>query len=170
LIISNKLLDRHFRYLRTGIGANVTANTNLLLGYGFIRSENYAQNDEKLIVNEHRIFQQIITKQTVDKLRLQHRYRFEQRFVEDNFKLRFRYFLGLAYPLWNDADSAKEFYMSAYNEIFLNTVKDVFDRNRLYGGLGYRLNEMLRFELGYMNQFLNNGNRDQLNLVCFVNR
>jgi len=154
--------------LRTGIGVNVTDNTNLLLGYGFIRSENYAGSNEKLIVNEHRIFQQIITKQNVAKLRLQHRYRFEQRFVEEDFKLRFRYFLGLAYPLWKEADSPKELYLSAYNEIFLNTKKDVFDRNRLYGGLGYRLNEMFRLELGYMNQFLNLGNRDQLNVVCFV--
>jgi len=155
--------------LRTGLGYNVADNTNLLLGYGFIRSENYNQPTEKSIVNEHRIFQQVITKQKVNKLRLQHRYRFEQRFVEDNFRLRFRYFLGLAYPLWQDSDTSKELYLSMYNEIFLNTVRDVFDRNRLYGGLGFRLNETLRFELGYMNQFLNNGNRDQVNMVCFFN-
>lgn len=159
--------------LRTGIGINVADNTNLLLGYGFIRSENYVNVDfdldEKAIVNEHRIFQQIITRQKAGKLRVQHRYRFEQRFVEDDFKLRFRYFLGLAYPLWKKPDSPNELYVSAYNEIFLNTKRDVYDRNRLYGGLGYRLNQMFRFELGYMNQFLNSSNRDQLNLVCFIN-
>ena len=155
--------------LRTGIGVNVADNTNVLLGYGFIRSENYTAPDEKSIVNEHRIFQQVITKQNAGALRFQHRYRFEQRFVEDDFRLRFRYFLGLAYPLWKDSDSPKELYLTSYNEIFLNTERDVFDRNRLYGGLGYRLNDMFRFELGYMNQFLNMGNRDQLNMVCFIN-
>jgi len=153
--------------LRTGVGYKVADNSNLLLGYGFIRSENYDGADNKSVVNEHRIFQQLITKQNVHKLRLQHRYRFEQRFVEDNFRIRFRYFLGLAYPMWKDKTSLKELYFSMYNEIFLNTERDVFDRNRLYGGLGYRLNETFRFELGYMNQFLNVGNRDQLNLVCF---
>jgi len=153
--------------LRTGMGFNVADNTNALLGYGFIRSENYTAIDDKVVVNEHRIFQQLITKQHAGTLRLQHRYRFEQRFVEDDFRLRFRYFLGLAYPLWRVENSPRELYLSAYNEIFLNTRKDVFDRNRLYGGLGYRLNEMFRFELGYMNQFLNSGNRDQINLVCF---
>jgi len=153
--------------LRTGVGYEVADNTNLLLGYGFIRSENYDGADNKFVVNEHRIFQQLITKQNVHKLWLQHRYRFEQRFVEDNFRIRFRYFLGLAYPMWKDKTSPKELYFSMYNEIFLNTERDVFDRNRLYGGLGYRLNETFRFELGYMNQFLNAGNRDQLNLVCF---
>jgi len=154
--------------LRTGLGYNVADNTNLLLGYGFIRSENYGQSDEKRVVNEHRIFQQVITKQNVIKLRLQHRYRFEQRFVEEDFRLRFRYFLGLAYPLWKETTTSKELYFSMYNEIFLNTEKDVFDRNRLYSGLGFRLNKLLRFELGYMNQFLNSGNRDQINMVCFI--
>lgn len=165
----NALGDLEQLLLRTGLGVNVTDNTNLLLGYGFIRSENYIIDDDKLIVNEHRIFQQVITKQNVGELRLQHRYRFEQRFVEEDFRLRFRYFLGIAIPLWKDTDSVNEFYLSSYNELFINSVSNVFDRNRLYGGLGYRLNEMFRFELGYMNQFLSNGNRDQLNLVCFIN-
>ena len=163
----NAVGDLEQLLIRTGVGFNVADNTNLLLGYGFIRSENYTQLEEKTIVNEHRIFQQVITRQNVNKLRLQHRYRFEQRFVEEDFRLRFRYFLGLAYPLWQDEVTPKELYLSMYNEIFLNTKKDVFDRNRLYGGLGFRLNKKLRFELGYMNQFLNSSNRDQINIVCF---
>ncbi len=153
--------------LRTGIGINVAENANLLLGYGFIRSENYTSTEEKLVVNEHRIYQQFITKQKIDRLKLQHRYRFEQRFVEENYKMRFRYFLGATFSLWKKEKEAKELYLSAYDEIFINTKQTVFDRNRLYGGLGYRLNAKMRFELGYMNQFLSNGNRDQINIVCF---
>lgn len=157
--------------LRTGIGINVRENANLLLGYGFIRSENYINEEDKEVVNEHRIYQQFITKQKLGKLSLQHRYRFEERFVEDNFRLRFRYFLGANYQLWKDdqEDSDKMFYLSMYNEIFLNTVQNAFDRNRLYGGLGYKLSKALKFEVGYMNQFLANGNRDQVNLVVFYN-
>jgi len=155
--------------LRTGIGYNLGDNANLLQGYGFIRSENVVTGDEKMVVNEHRLYQQLITKQSVGKLRMQHRYRFEQRFVEGDFRLRFRYFLGLGYPIWKSEESAKEFYLSAYNEIFLNTVANTFDRNRTYGGLGYKLNDRLRFEFGYMNQFLNGFSRDQLNVVTFFN-
>lgn len=164
----NAIGDLEQLLLRTGIGQQIADNANLLLGYGFIRSENYVQADEKLVVNEHRIFQQLITTQSINKLRLQHRYRFEQRFVEEDFRLRFRYFLGLAYPLWKDSESPKEFYLSAYNEIFINAEQNAFDRNRLYGGLGYKINKTIRLELGYMNQFLNGGNRDQINMVCFV--
>jgi len=153
--------------LRTGIGLNINNQANLLQGYGFIRSENYNGTDEKSVVNEHRLYQQLITKQSIKKLRMQHRYRFEQRFVESDFRLRFRYFLSLNYPIHQE--EGREWYLSAYNELFLNTVNNVFDRNRLYGGLGYKLNDMLKFELGYMNQFLGSGNRDQLNIVTFIN-
>ena len=156
--------------IRTGLGYDLGQSANALLGYGFIRSENYLdQTDEKEVINESRIFQQLITRQSVGKLRMQHRYRFEQRFVEDDFRLRFRYFLGLNFPLWNDAGSGHQLYLSAYDEIFLNTEDNAFDRNRLYGGLGYRFNDHLRFELGYMNQFLSSSGRDQLNIVCFFN-
>jgi len=157
--------------LRTGLGYNLTENNNnLLLGYGYILSENYVgETDQKVSVNEHRIFQQFTTKQKVGVLNLSHRYRFEQRFVEDHFKMRFRYFLGLKIPLQNKADGNNPLYLSAYNEIFLNTKSEIFDRNRLYGGLGYQFSKQLRLELGYMNQFFETSGRDQINIMAFVN-
>lgn len=161
----NAIGDLEQLLLRTGMGYSLTDNSNLLLGYGFIRSENYQDNtDDKNIVNEHRIFQQFITKAKINNIGLQHRYRFEQRFVEDDFKVRFRYFLGITLPFSSDSDKT---YLSAYNEIFLNSRSDVYDRNRTYFGLGYKLNSTLKVELGYMNQFLNKGNRDQVNIILF---
>jgi hypothetical protein len=53
--------------------------------------------------------------------------------------------------------------------VFLNTESDVFDRNRVYGGLGYKFSENLKLELGYMNQFFENSGRDQINIIAFVN-
>lgn len=167
----NAIGDLEQLLLRTGIGYNLSENNNnLLFGYGYILSQNYIANtDDKVDVNEHRIFQQFVTKQRFGRVNLQHRYRFEQRFVEDDFKLRFRYFLAFAIPLTKKSMESKTFYLSSYNEIFLNTKANVFDRNRLYGGLGYKLNKNFRFEIGYMNQFLNGGNRDQVNLLTFAN-
>ena len=83
--------------LRTGIGYNLTEeNNNLLFGYGYILSENYIGNtDVKESVNEHRLFLQFITKQNIRNTIIQHRYRFEQRWVEGDFKLRFRYFFRI---------------------------------------------------------------------------
>ena len=166
----NAIGDLEQLLLRTGIGMNLTENNNnLLLGYGFINSQNYIGTDEKVGINEHRIFQQFITKQKFSRVSIQHRYRFEQRWIEDIFKLRFRYFLAIAVPLNTPTMMEKSWYFSTYNEIFLNTKGNAFDRNRLYVGLGYKLNNAVRFEVGYMNQFLSNGNRDQINLITFAN-
>lgn len=156
--------------LRTGLGYNITENSNILLGYGYILSENYiGDSDDKVSVNEHRIFQQFTTKQGLGKVSLNHRYRFEQRFVEDDFKLRLRYFLGINIPLQYKEDGKNPLYLSLYNEIFINTKSSVFDRNRVYGGLGYKFSKNLKLELGYMNQFFETSGRDQINLIAFVN-
>ncbi|GFZ89148.1 hypothetical protein GCM10011531_20790 [Aquaticitalea lipolytica] len=164
----NAIGDLEQLLLRTGLGYNLTDNTNILMGYGYILSENYIANtDEKFQVNEHRIYQQLITKQKFKNITIQHRYRFEQRFVEDDFKLRFRYFLGVNAPL--SKKETNKWYLSAYNELFINTESSVFDRNRLYGGLGYKISNSVRMELGYMNQFFETSSRDQFNIITFVN-
>lgn len=157
--------------LRTGLGYNLSENNhNLLLGYGYILSQNYsADTQTKIDVNEHRIFQQFTSKQNVGSVSLTHRYRFEQRFVESDFKMRLRYFLAFKVPISKTESSPTKLYLSAYNEVFLNTESDVFDRNRVYGGLGYQLNKNIRVEVGYMNQLFENSSRDQFNLITFVN-
>lgn len=167
----NAIGDLEQLLLRTGLGYTFNHNkNNVLLGYGYILSENYInKTNAKLSVNEHRIFQQFISKQSIGKLKLNHRYRFEQRFIENDFKMRLRYFLGFNYPLQNKEANKNLLYLSAYNEIFLNTKSSVFDRNRVYGGLGYKFSENLKLELGYMNQFFENDARDQINIIAFVN-
>ena len=154
--------------VRTGLGYNVNENNNILLGYGFIDSRNRViETNEISKVNEHRIYQQFISKQAIGKIKIQHRYRFEQRFIEDDFKLRYRYFLSLKIPLQK---TNKKYYISAYNELFVNaTGENTFDRNRIYGGLGYALNSNIKLELGYMNQIFNTSFRDQINVICFFN-
>ncbi|MFL1010724.1 DUF2490 domain-containing protein [Flavisericum labens] len=167
----NAIGDLEQLLLRTGLGYTFNeGKSNVLLGYGYILSENYIGNTEdKFSVNEHRIFQQFISKQNIGSVKLSHRYRFEQRFVETDFKMRFRYFLGINVPFCNKPDEPGKFYLSAYNEIFLNTESSIFDRNRVYSGIGFRVNENIRFEAGYMNQFFEMSGRDQLNLIAFVN-
>ena len=157
--------------LRTGVGYNLSENNhNVLLGYGYINSENYSgDTSEKITVNEHRIFQQFTSKQKIGTVSLTHRYRFEQRFVESDFKMRLRYFLAFKVPLLKTEEMPSKLYLSAYNEIFLNTESSVFDRNRVYGGFGYQINKNIRVEAGYMSQLFETSSRDQFNLITFVN-
>ena len=122
----NAIGDLEQLLLRTGLGYNLTENNNnILLGYGYILSRNFIGNtDETFDVNEHRIFQQFTTKQKFLGIALSHRYRFEQRFIEDDFRVRFRYFLNLNIPLGrkvldeNDIDKRKS---NRYN---YSTVQD----------------------------------------------
>jgi hypothetical protein len=60
-------------------------------------------------------------------------------------------------------------YLSAYKELFVTTDQSVFDRNRLYVGVGYRLSKTVRTEIGYMNQGTNTLSRNQLYLIAVVN-
>jgi len=157
--------------LRTGLGYNLTENNNnVLVGYAFVYSEPYTNNsDIKTSINEHRIYQQFISRQSFGRVAIQHRYRFEQRFIEDEFKLRLRYSISLNILLNRNQLSDKTLYLSAYNEVFVNTQSNFFDRNRLYGGLGYRFSQRLRTEAGLMNQTTNKVSRNQLNLITFYN-
>lgn len=162
----NAIGDLEQLLLRTGLGYTFNeGKANVLLGYGYILSENYIANtDNKESVNEHRIYQQFISKQQLGTVKLNHRYRFEQRFVESDFKMRFRYFLGVNIPF----SKTSKYYLSGYNEIFLNTESEVFDRNRTYGGLGYQVSKNVKIEAGYMNQFFEKSSRDQFNIMTFV--
>jgi hypothetical protein len=155
--------------IRTGIGYDLTENNNnVLLGYGFILSQPYVNGDKKENI-EHRIFQQYITKQKFGRFHLQHRYRLEERFLEDDFRMRFRYMIGLNIPITQKEMLPKTLYASVYNEIFLHFNSPVFDRNRVYGALGYVINKNMRIEAGYMNQIQENRNRGQIQIGFYNN-
>ncbi|KPE52712.1 DUF2490 domain-containing protein [Chryseobacterium indologenes] len=155
--------------IRTGVGYDLTENNNnVLLGYGFILSQPYVNGEKKENI-EHRIFQQYITKQKFGRFNLQHRYRLEERFLESDFRMRFRYLLGLNIPITQKEMLPKSLYASVYNEIFLHFDSPVFDRNRVYGALGYVINKNMRIEAGYMNQIQENRNRGQIQIGFYNN-
>ena len=61
-------------------------------------------------------------------------------------------------------------YLALYDELFINGQRDIgngrtveiFDRNRLYGGVGYFISEGLRVQLGIMDQTTDLWSKDQL--------
>jgi hypothetical protein len=82
--------------------------------------------------------------------------------------MRMRYFLAFNIPLNHPEMIKNTVYLSAYNEIFINLNENPFDRNRLYGGIGFKFNSHFRMEIGYMNQFMKGPDADQLNIVGFL--
>lgn len=175
----NEVQYRNFNFIgdvnqllfRTGLGYNLTENNNnLLLGYSFINTQKYLPSSTiKIGTNEHRIFQQFITRKKLNRVYLQHRVRIEERFLPTDFQMRFRYLLSLNIPLNKSSMEKNSFYLSAYNEIFLNGQQSLFDRNRLYGAIGYIINNNLKTEAGFMAQTLQTSNRNQFQIAMFNN-
>lgn len=156
--------------LRGGIGYNLSEkNNNLLLGYAFIRSGELGTEDQELEnhFNEHRIYQQFITKQNFGRLYISHRYRLEERFLNDDFNVRFRYFLNLRIAITKKELVENTLYFSTYNEIFINGQGTLYDRNRLYGALGYQISNSFRVDVGTMAQIYQDSYRPQFQLGLF---
>lgn len=156
-------------------GATYTPkNSNVLftLGYANITSGEYG--DGNATSGESRIYQEALLPQKLgSRIYLTHRFRYEQRFVEDqDFRTRYRYNLFLNIPFNKSAFDKGALYAALYNEIFINGQKDIgdgrevefFDRNRTYIGLGYVLKKGMRFQLGWMNQKTDNLGKAQLQL------
>ncbi len=154
---------------RGGLGIDLkTQNTNLLLGYGFIRTAVIDPAPEQLNrFDEHRVFQQFIHRHRVSRAHVQHRKRIEERFFEDDVQLRFRYFLAVQVPLSTQGMERTKYYLAASNEVFLLPDRHIFDRDRLYGALGVILSPHLRTEFGVMRQMRSKSASHQFQISIF---
>ncbi|WP_066221818.1 DUF2490 domain-containing protein [Formosa haliotis] len=132
----------------------------LTLGYAYILSSAY---DSRSYSNhENRIYQEVRFPHIVGKrFHFSHRLRFEQRFVQrQNFRTRIRYAFGIDISLNSTLIIKKTWFVSLYDEVFINGQKaisdtvqvDYFDRNRAYVGLGYVISDHLKGVLGFMHQ------------------
>ncbi len=133
-------------------------------GYGFIYTEPSRSNVEGFTTREHRIWEQLILRHRTRAVFMEHRYRIEQRFLENLntgnsvFDNRVRYRFQVILPLYSISPSLRHFFLAGYNELFMNLGREfsgqLFDRNRLYGAVGYQVSPKLNFQLGYLNQYI----------------
>ncbi|MEE4285496.1 MAG: DUF2490 domain-containing protein [Mariniphaga sp.] len=142
------------------------------LGYGNIASGVMGDDDTNSL--EHRIYQEVLLPHNpLKRIFLTHRYRYEQRFVENqDFRTRYRYSLFMNVPLNKEKVEKQALYFAFYNELFINGQRDIgngnkveiFDRNRTYFGLGYGISEKLRMQAGWMSQNTENWSKGQFQL------
>ena len=144
----------------------------LTLGYGNITTGTYGEAiDTKA---ESRIYQEaLFPVQFGNRLYTKHRFRYEQRFVENqDLRTRYRYNLFVNIPLNKPSFEKNTLYLSIYNELFINGQREIgngntveiFDRNRFYCALGYVIKKGLNVQLGVMQQSTNNWTKSQLQL------
>uniref|UniRef100_UPI00404B8D37 DUF2490 domain-containing protein n=1 Tax=Flavobacterium sp. TaxID=239 RepID=UPI00404B8D37 len=169
----NIIGDTEQLLLRTGL-TYTPKNTNILLTLGVANITSGAIGENDQTTNENRIYQELLLPQKIgNRIYLTHRFRYEQRFVENqDFRTRYRYNLFINVPI-NKTELAKNaLYAAFYNEIFINGEKSIgnnrkvnyFDRNRLYLGLGYFINNKIRIQTGWMNQTTNDFKKGQLQI------
>lgn len=165
------LTDMEQLLLRGGVTYTTPkGDATFTLGYANVTSGDFGDSDDTS--GENRIYQEALLPQKIgDRVRLRHRFRFEQRWVEDqDFRTRFRYAIFIDIPI-NDKEMRKgTIYAAIYDELFINGQRDIgdgrevelFDRNRLYGGVGFALNPRRKVQLGYMLQTTDNWSKTQL--------
>lgn len=160
--------------IRGGVNFHYNPSVVFTAGYGWIT--NYV-NDEKVfkdqIVDENRIWEQIILKSNTGRFYFEHRYRFEQRWISTvtntNYRNRIRYLLRLTIPLNNKEVKKNTLFVGLYNEVFINLTNSPFDRNRLYGALGYQVNSSTNIQVGYLLQTVGTKSKQYLQVGLTFN-
>jgi len=161
--------------VRPGVNFTWTPNVTFTAGYGFIKTHRYGEFPVAQPFPEHRFFEQASLKHSIGPVEILHRHRLEQRLLGEmllsggelrvdrwRHENRYRYMLRANVPLQGGTIDPGEWYVGVYNELMMNFGKNVaanvFDQNRAYGALGYRISKTERFEVGYMNQYLQQRN------------
>jgi hypothetical protein len=154
---------------RVGVNHYLGSLSMVTGGYAYIYTTPSGDNVEGSTTSEHRIWQQLILRHRTYRVFIEHRYRLEQRFIEnqttgDNiFDKRIRYRMMVLFPLYTVAPELRHFFLASYNELFMNLGRDVsgqlFDRNRLYFAIGYQWSPKMNIQVGYLNQVISIPNR-----------
>lgn len=169
----NTLGDLEQLLIRTGI-TYTPKHAHILFTLGVANITTGTSGDSNDTSNENRIYQEALFPQKIgSRIYLNHRFRYEQRFVENqDFRTRYRYNFFMNIPINKKAMEKNAIYAAFYNELFINGQTEIgnknnvelFDRNRTYLGFGYVLKPGQRFQLGWMNQKTVNWGKGQLQL------
>ena len=134
------------------------------IGYGYISTDGtFSKPTGEQNTLEHRLYGQFTSKNTLGKFKATHRYRFEQRFIDSpisgkDTQYRSRYLLRVSYPI------DKNWFVSAYDEIFINLQEPVFSQNRLYTAVGYHINNNITTQVGYLKNHFTGKNYDRFQI------
>lgn len=154
--------------LRTGLRYHVAPTATLLMGYGFISSHEPDKGIGDPLTTEHRIYQELTLNQSVGRINFEHRYRVEQRWVNGDYRNRFRYRLFANMPLNRPKLEADTWFLAVYDEVFIAPTGNVFDRNRIYGALGYKVDSAFNAQVGVLNQQVGTVPKWYLQFAVFV--
>lgn len=168
---------------RSGVEYLVSPQLTVTAGYAFAYNDVHTENLIFPHSYEHRGWQQIIIQNAYPHLRIQHRYRLENRwFYKKNiltgetfqtYANRFRYQLRVVFPVvWQKHPT--RWLLNASAEGMINFGKNIrynlFDQTRLNAGAGYQLSNDILLQIMYQQIFTlhSNGNEAEFaNVILF---
>lgn len=150
---SNDYFNQFYYYeTKGGISYDIAKNYTALLGTGrYYTGAMPAFNQAE--VSEFRLWEQMTVNQFLDRIKIEHRYRAEQRWLNGLYRNRFRYRLNVVIPINHPKIDPKTFFVSIFDEIFLNDRVPHFERNRFSAALGYQFDKSLSVQVGWLNQY-----------------
>lgn len=161
---TNGLRDPQQYFYRVGANYYLAKDVLLTAGLAHLRSLPYGDYPDPGRTDERRIYQLVALTQHFGRLDLTHRYIQDQRWLQAEgegrylFQNRSRYRAQLKLALTGPKLSPGTLYALASEEIFIsygrNVAANVFNQNRLYGGLGFQFTKALALEVSYLNQVL----------------
>ncbi|MBD1383836.1 DUF2490 domain-containing protein [Mucilaginibacter rigui] len=142
---------QYYEY-KAGVSYDLDKNFTALLGSGTYHTYDYFNVDAGPNTNEFRVWEQMTVNQFLTPLKFEHRYRVEQRWVNGDYRNRFRYRLNMFIPLNNTKIVAKTWFLSIFDEVFFNNKAPNFERNRISAALGYQIDKKWILQAGWINQ------------------
>jgi hypothetical protein len=157
---------------RVGLNYHIDENSIVTAGYAFIPTQNtFDKGWGEEMITENRIWEQFILRNSINRIKIRHRYRLEQRWLKagdiTTYKNRARYMLSVKLPISKNEESP--LFISLYDEIFLNISDNPFDQNRLFAALGYQVNKQMNIQLGYLRHRSGSLDLNRLQLALFLN-
>lgn len=152
--------------IKGGVGYNLTSSHKPFIGIG--RYGTY--KDRLLDKEEFRVWLQDVIDIRKGRVKFENRVRAEKSWFYEpqtdktSGRTRFRYRLNISVPINNSKVEPGTFFVNAYEEVFFtpSSTEPVFSRNRLYGGIGYQVDETFGLASGYLwqREFANKGNQN----------
>jgi len=159
--------------LRSGVNYHISNSAFASIGYANVT--NYAYDKEQLPgvqISENRLWQQFLMRNTLGRISFEHRYRLEQRWLNGSQNIyldRIRYLLRATIPINKIKLETKTVFVSFYDEVFIHLNDKPFDRNRLYGAVGYQFTPLFNIQIGYLAQTVNATTKSYLQTAIFYN-
>ena len=150
----NLYTDFFYHQVKGGLFYNFSKTHNsILIGGGRYTTYNYSGNFKSPVTtDEVRIWEQLILNNVYSHINVEHRYRLEQRWINNVYRPCLRYRINPIFTINHEKLVPKTLFVSAYDEIFLGNNNPHFERNRYYLGMGYEFSNSFIFQLGLLNQ------------------